>query len=186
MSEEVEFHQPGGVPITPQARRFGYEFPVFVSKTVWAGQCLFVGSPNKRGTSTERRITELLQYCYDGMTKKLAVQDDFISYTFKAWYWCAVNRDRTKKRRIRLGARLFLADASSPWLYIFNPEEDTLDELTKGTPTATGTVANESTVGSSEDSGPAVHLYGEGGDVFERSTADSTGEPADEHTDGQD
>ena len=187
MSEEDHLYCPGGIPITPQARRFGYEFPVYVSKTVWAGQCLYVGTPNKHGTSTERRIIELLQYCYDGMIKKLAVQDDFVFYQFKVWYWCSVNRTKKKKRRAMLAARLFQdPDTQGPWLYIFNPKEDSIDELTKGTDAPTGAVADESTVGSSEDSGPPVHLYDEGGDVFEGSVGDSAGEPVDEHTDGQD
>jgi hypothetical protein len=191
MTDETLDYQPGGVPISPQAKRFGYEFPVYVSQTVWDDQC--IGHfPHRFNTHTEKRIVELLQYCYDGMLKKLSVEDDFILYYFKVWYFDRdlpkkVGRKLPKKKRARLAARLFRdPDTQGPWLYIFNPKEDSIDELTKGTDARTGAVADESTVGSSEDSGPPVHLYDEGGDVFEGSVGNSAGEPVDEHTDGQD
>jgi hypothetical protein len=178
VSEEHAHYHPGGVPITPQARRFGYEFPVYVSHTVWDAQCSWTEGIH---TNTEKRIVELLQFCYDGMLKKLAVQDDFVSYAFKIWYFDRTLPKRTgrklpKKKRARLGARLFLSEETKPWLYIFNPEEDTLDELTKGTVPADRQFSDEMPSGSGETDRPAVHLHGED---F------STGAPVDEQSDGQ-
>ena len=130
-------YYPTGIPITPQARQFGYEFPVYVSQTVWDDQCVWNG-PMRYNTHTEKRIIELLQHCYEGMCKKLAVQDDFVSYAFKIWYFDRTLPKRTgrklpKKKRAQLGARLFLdPEEGTPWLYVFNPEEDSTDELKKG------------------------------------------------------
>ena len=138
MSDDKTHYHPVGIPVTPQAHQFGYEFPVYVSKCVWSAQCLWVIGPKGKGTTPDRRIVELLGYCYGGMIKKLSVQDDFTSYSFKVWYWCPVNRDKKKQRRVRLGARLFLVpEKDTPWLYIFNPDEDTFDDLDKasGEPT---------------------------------------------------
>ena len=141
------YYHLGGVPITPQARKFGYEFPVYVSKNVWSQQCMW---DHGRGTSTDRRILELLQYAYDGMIKALSVSDDFVSYWFKVWYWQRdASKTKKKKGRTRLGARLFRTpEDGTPWLYIYNPAKDTLDELTSGE----APVADDDTVGSSETS----------------------------------
>jgi len=187
MTDQNSYFYPGGVPITPQARRFGYEFPMYVSKNVWNAQCIYVGNTNKYRTNTERRIVELLQYCYDGMAKKLAVQDDFVYYTFKIWYWCPVNRNKTKKRRARLAARLFLdPDTNKPWLYIFNPTEDKINELTEGKEPTTDQLAIGDTGGCRKDSGQPVHVHGEIGDILEGSSAAGSGEPVDEQSNGQD
>ena len=135
--QEESRYYPTGVPITPQASQFGYEFPVYVSATVFKNQCLWHG-PMRYNTNTEKRIVELLQHCYEGMCKKLAVQDDFVSYAFKIWYFDRTlpkraGRKLPKKKRARLGARLFLdPEDDTPWLYIFNPEEDSVNDLKKG------------------------------------------------------
>ena len=130
---ENSYYHPGGVPITPQARRFGYEFPVYVSENVWGKACLSSGIRQMHNTTLDRRIIELLQHCYDGMAKKLATDDGFLFYYFKIWYWDRSRRDAKKKSRARLGARLFLDPSTDgPWLYIFEPNVDSIDALEQG------------------------------------------------------
>lgn len=134
-SEELAdaLYFPAGITITPQARRFGYEFPVYVSDVVWSNYCMYSGS-SRHGTNQHRRIVELLQYCYDGMTKRLAVSDDFVFYYFKIWFYdrYATGKEK-KKHRVRLGARLFIdPQTGGPWLYIFHPERDHIQDLKKG------------------------------------------------------
>jgi len=132
---EGSYYHPGGVPITPQAHRFGYEFPVYVSNIIWGDMCIAVGIPQRHDTGLEKRIWHLLQYCYDGMAKKLAAEDDFLFYEFKAYYW---DRDRPtakKMTKVKLGARLFLDPSTDgPWLYIFIIGVDGIDALKKGEP----------------------------------------------------
>lgn len=126
-------YHPAGVPVTPQARQFGYEFPVHVSTTVWREQCVAIGIMSRHNATLDRRIIELLQYCYDGMLKKLTQQDDFLYYPFKIWYWDRNRPQAKKKRRARLGARLFLDPSTGgPWLYIFNEKVDSIDALEPG------------------------------------------------------
>lgn len=130
--QQDSYYYPGGVPITPQAKRVGYEFPVYVSKNVWADHCSWT---HGRGTNTDKRIFELLTYAWEGMLKRLAVSDDFLQYFFKIWYWGkTVPKASKKKTRTRLGARLFLdPDTGGPWLYIYSTfRNDTLDDLKKG------------------------------------------------------
>jgi hypothetical protein len=131
---EDSYYHPDGIPITPQARRFGYEFPVYVSKLVWGKVCVAVGIPSKHGTNLEKRIWHLLQYCYEGMAKKLAAEDDFLYYDFKVWYW---SRDRPNAKKMQkwiLGARLMLDPSTDgPWLYIFAPNVDQIEDLEHGT-----------------------------------------------------
>ena len=130
---EDSYYHPDGIPITPQARRFGYDFPVYVSKGVWAAFCIASDIPSKHDTDLEKRIWHLLQYCYDGMTKKLATSDDFVSYQFKIWYWSRKKPNAKKMSRARLGARLMLDPSTdTPWLYIFDPLVDYIDLLEKG------------------------------------------------------
>lgn len=127
------YYHPAGVPVTPQARKFGYEFPVYVSKNVWATCCIATGIPSSRGTTLDRRVHELLQYCYEGMIKKLATQDDFLWYPFKIWFWSRNRPNSKKKQRLRLAARLFLDPSmEGPWLYIFAENVDSIDALEKG------------------------------------------------------
>ena len=137
--EDADSHyfHPGGVPVTPQARRFGYEFPVYVSTTVWAAQCISEGIASRHSQNLEKRIWHVLQACYDGMAKKLSVSDDFVYYDFKLWYWDREAPKASKQRRIKLGARLLLDPSTDgPWMYIFNPYVDLIDELEEGQPPA--------------------------------------------------
>lgn len=132
---EDAYYHPSGIPITPQARRFGYEFPVYVSDVVWSTLCVSTGIPSKHGTNIDKRIFHLLQYCYDGMTKELARHDDFVYYSFKAWYWDRKRPGAKKQSKIKLGARLLLDPSTGgPWLYIFDPNVDTIDMLKAGAP----------------------------------------------------
>ena len=129
--DDSSYH-PAGVPLTPQARRFGYEFPVYCSQYIWKTMCVASGVSSKRNTNTEKRINHLLQYCYDGMIKKLATQDDFVFYEFKVYFWDRSNSKRTKMIKEWVGARLLLDPSTEgPWLYIFSPFVDKIDTLTK-------------------------------------------------------
>ena len=133
MTEPHPYYYPSGIPLGPQARKFGYDFPVHASKRVWNDQCVWTGMPSRFNTSTDIRIFALLQCCYEGMTKRLAVSDDFVHYKFKVWYWDRTRKTSKKKRRAQLGARLFLhPDTNTPWMYIFNMLEDTANELKEG------------------------------------------------------
>jgi len=134
--QQDSYYHPGGVPITPQAVRFGYEFPVYVSKHVWGTACVAEGIPSKHSTNLDKRIWHLLQYCYEGMAKKLATEEDFLWYGFKVRYWDR-NRPKAKKQvKDRYAARLFLDPSTDgPWLYIFDPSVDHIDTLEKGSMT---------------------------------------------------
>lgn len=133
--KDGHWYYAGGIPVGPQARRMGYEFPVHVSKTVWKNQCMWRGA-SRLQTTADKRIFELLQSCYDGMLKRLTQEDDFVFYYFKTRYWPAdAGSGIRKKKRARLGARLFLDPSTEgPWLYIFDPEADTADQLEQGDP----------------------------------------------------
>ena len=136
---EDSYYHPAGVPVTPQARQFGYEFPVHVSTTVWREQCVAIGIMSKHNTGLDRRVIELLQYCYDGMLKRLTQSDDFLYYYFKIWYWSRSSPQARKKKRGRLGARLFLDPSTGgPWLYIFAPNIDSIEDLERGEALQTG------------------------------------------------
>lgn len=130
---ENSYYHPGGVPLTPQARRFGYDFPVYASDEVWRACCVSLGIMSKHGETLEKRIWHLLQSCYEGMAKKLAVEDDFLLYYFKIWYWRRGTPNAKKQGRARLGARLMLDPSTEgPWLYIFDPRVDKIDALVQG------------------------------------------------------
>ena len=134
---EDSYYHPAGVPISPQARRFGYEFPVYVSDVVWKKVCVAHGIPSKHDTNLEKRIWHLLQYCYDGMSKKLATEDDFLWYEFKVFYWDRDRPNAKKMQRWKLAARLFLDPSTGgPWMYIFAPNVDSVDTLKAGDPPA--------------------------------------------------
>jgi hypothetical protein len=183
---EDSYYNPGGVPITPQARRFGYEFPVYVSEGVWRDVCVPQGIASRHAQNLEQRIWHLLQYCYEGMTKKLATEDDFLQYFFKIWYWPRYRPDARKKARARLGARLFLDPSTEgPWLYIFNPRVDDIDALTRGEPDEqsgeTGEAADAISQ-ISEGSGELSPRPQTGPDLYEDPTRDSEfgeGDPGD-------
>jgi len=127
------YYHPGGIPVTPQARRFGYEFPVYVSKHVWGVACIAEGIPSKHGTNLDKRIWHLLEYCYEGMAKKLATSDDFLYYEFKLKFWDRKRPKAKKQTKAKFGARLMLDPSTDgPWLYIFDPLVDTIDTLEPG------------------------------------------------------
>ena len=132
-SEEREnaCYEPAGVPITPQARQLGYEFSVYVSDRVWRDACMYKGA-SKHRTSLDKRIFELLASCYTGMLKRLTQTDDFVFYKFKHFYWpvnaTAVARKKCKRQ---FGARLFLDSQELPWLYIFDLDWDSIENLKK-------------------------------------------------------
>ena len=131
--QEHPYYYPTGTPVTPTARRFGYEFPVYVSNTVWHNVCTWIGGTSRVNTHTDKRIFELLQYCYEGMMKKLTQDDGFVAYEFKVWYWRRFKPEARKKGRARLGARLFLIpETGGPWLFIYDPNGDSLSDLDKG------------------------------------------------------
>ena len=118
-----------GIPVTPQATRLGYEFPVYVSENVWANCCAYNGS-SRHDTNLDRRINELLASCYEGMLKKLTQTDDFVFYEFKHWFWERyATAAKSKKEKAKLGARLFLGEDGGPWLYIFDPVMDNGSDL---------------------------------------------------------
>lgn len=125
-------YKPSGIPVTPQARKLGYEFPVYVSDVVWRQACVFAGS-SRLETTLDRRIYELISSCYDGMIKRLTQDDEFVYYKFKHWFWPPLANANTKKKRKRtFGARLFLNENGEPWLYIFDIERDSIEALEKG------------------------------------------------------
>ena len=135
---EHSYYHPGGVPVTPQARRFGFEFPVYVSKAVFGMACIAEGIASKHNTHTEKRIWELLESCYAGLGKKLAVSDDFIYFGFKHYYWGRTRYEAKKQIKGGFGARLLLDPSTNgPWLYIFAPRVDDIDVLVKGQPPIT-------------------------------------------------
>lgn len=123
---------PTGIPVTPQARRIGYTFPVYVSHTVFAKACKWDGH-SRFQTNFDKRINELIVHAYDGMIKRLATSDDFVFYKFKCWFWDRyASRDAKKKRMDKFGARLFLDKDGSPWMYIFDLKKDRIENLEKG------------------------------------------------------
>ncbi len=116
------------IPISPQARRFGYTMDVYVTKRVWKSQCSWQDSRS----NTDKRIYEILRSCFNGLSKALAVNDDMVSFTFKHWS-LSQNPKARKQIQYKLGARLLLNPGTeAAWLLIFDPENDTVDELTRG------------------------------------------------------
>jgi len=157
---EDSYYHPGGVPITPQARRFGYEFPVYVSDVVWSKVCIAINIPSRKGANLEQRIWHLLQYCYDGMAKKLATTDDFLYYEFKAHFWSRDRPAAKKKQKWKLGARLLLDPSTDgPWLYIFAPNVDSIDTLEKGDPPDEKVESDSSDFADFESDGAGGHVH---------------------------
>ena len=151
-------YKPAGVPVTPQARRLGYEFPVYVSDVVFNTACRWNGI-SRFETNVDRRIYELMQYAYEGMLKKLTQQDDFLYYPFKVWFWDRdANAKTKKKRRRRYGARLFVQEDGSPWMYIFDPRADRIERLEKGELSDEVEQVNGAGVASESD-GPSGHVH---------------------------
>jgi len=130
---ENSYYHPGGVPITPQARKFGYEFPVWVSENAWNTCCISIGVKSAHNQTLDGRILRLLMSCYEGMAKKLASDDGFLWYDFKHWFWSRNRPEAKKMIKMKLAARLFLDPLTDgPWLYIFAPNVDSIDDLEQG------------------------------------------------------
>ena len=114
----------GCIPLTPQATRFGYAFPVHVTRSVWAESISWVKQKGKE-TSAEKRIYDLLDSCYKGMGKALSTQIDMVQYEFKHWFWDRLRPKATKPIKAVYGARLLLdPETEEPWLLIFDPVRD--------------------------------------------------------------
>lgn len=127
-------YQPGEdcVPVTPQARTLGYPFPVYITKNVWS-EC--VSWPGGRNTSPDRRIYETVSSAYEGMLKRLSVDDQMVQYEFKHWYWSKSRPKAKKPRKITLGARLLIDfETDEPWMLIFDPEFDDDRVVVRGEP----------------------------------------------------
>lgn len=136
-SEQAHSHYwpgEGTIPITPQATRFGYVFPVYVTNTVWGEAITWV--PRKKvETNADKRIYDLLDSCYKGMGKALATEPDRVYYNFKHWFWHREKPRATKPIKANYGARLLLdPETDEPWLLIFDPERDDERVLKKGEP----------------------------------------------------
>lgn len=129
-SEHHHYWPDGLVPITPQARQYGFVMDVYVTPHLWRTTCTWTEG---HGKNTDYRLLELIQSCYGGMAKALSTCDDMVSYTFKHWY---SRRDRPKakkKIRMKVGARLLLhPETEEPWLLLFDPDYDFKDQLKKG------------------------------------------------------
>lgn len=118
------------IPVTPQARRYGYVFDVYVTKRVWKDMCVWSEGQN---LSTDKRLWQLLDSCYRGLGAALSVHDDFVSFTFRHWYKKKRKPKAKKMAKIKLGARLLLhPETEEPWLLLFDPEYDFTDQLKKG------------------------------------------------------
>lgn len=130
--EQHHHYWPGEctIPLTPQALRYGFKFKVYCTHAVWGDAVTWTTHKKHKEVSSETRIYDLLHACYSGLQSKLATADDFVYFEFK--HWC-LNRHRPeakKKRKMILGARLFLdPDNNEPWLLIFEPGIDALEEV---------------------------------------------------------
>lgn len=122
----------GQIPITPQARNYGFPMEAYVTPFVWNRYCSWTEA---RGTHTDKRLYELLESVWLGMDKALARNNDCVGFSFKHFYWRR-NKPRSKKKgRGKLGVRLFLhPETEEPWLLIFNPVHDMANHLKKGEP----------------------------------------------------
>ena len=159
-SVEQEHHHywpgDGTIPITPQAVRFGYVFPVYVTNSCWA-ECI-TWTPRKGvDTSAEKRIYDLLDSCYKGMGKRLASEPDSVAYTFKHWFWDRLRPKAKKPTKAKYGARLLLdPETEEPWLLIFCPDRDGKEVLKYGEPeTDRGNETPASELGLGDDASVA-------------------------------
>lgn len=142
------------VPITPQASRFGYVFPVYVTRTVWN---LSVAWKQGKNTNPDKRIYELLDSCWKGMGKALSSEPDRAMYSFKHWYWRRERPKATKQARTTFAARLFLhPETEEPWMLIFHPVTDDMRVVDYGEHETDreddGLSAEEEALGVSSDS----------------------------------
>ena len=139
ITEEHSYYWPSDVlvPITPQARRAGFEYPMYVTPAIWS-KCLgWTGQSTKRKTSADKRIFQLLESCSDGLTSRLSAdsadEEGFLYFQFKHFYW-EKGRDKAKKKaQIKVGCRLLLdPDTKAPWMLLLDPDYDYAIELKKG------------------------------------------------------
>ncbi len=132
-TDDTEGHHywPDGlVPVTPQAREFGYVFDVYVTPRIWKDMCVWAEG---RKTNTPKRLMELLESCYKGLSKALSVNDDMLYFSFVHWYVPKGRPNAKKRAKTKLGARLLLhPETEEPWLLLFDPEYDFADQLKKG------------------------------------------------------
>ena len=123
----------GCIPITPQARRLGWTYPVYVTQSVWTYR---VSWKQGKDTSTDKRIFDLLDSCWKGMGKALATEPERLSYSFKHWYWPKDRPKAKKQAKAQLAARLLLdPETEEPWILIFDPITDHDGVLKHGEPT---------------------------------------------------
>lgn len=123
----------GCIPISPQARRVGWTYEVYVTRSVWSG-CIS-WTPNKK-SNPDKRIFELLESTWQGMGKALSEEGDRLMYRFKHWYWERGRPKARKQRMAKLGARLLLdPETEEPWILIFDPQRDGNEVLKHGEPT---------------------------------------------------
>ena len=117
----------GCIPITPQARRLGWAYDVYVTRDVWAHAITWTSKDNgkKNKSNADQRIFELLEGCWKGMGAALAVAPDMVSFKFKFWYWQRHRPNAKKPIRGNFAARLLLdPETEEPWVLIFNPATD--------------------------------------------------------------
>lgn len=133
--EPIHSHYwPGGecIPITPQARRLGWEYDVYVTSQIWS-RCI-TWTPDKK-TNPDKRIFQILDSAWIGMGKALTTDPDRVMYTFKHWYWPLGRPKARKKVQITVGARLLLdPDTDKPWILLFHPLYDTPEVIRRGEP----------------------------------------------------
>jgi len=135
------FYWPEGlIPITPQARRVGFQFSVYVTKTIWSRACSWTGPApiSIYKTSPDQRIFELLNSAHEGLQKRLAGSDEedgFLYYRFKHFFWDKGRPKAKKKSSMKIGCRLFLhPDTQRPWMLFFDPDYDYESMLKKKEP----------------------------------------------------
>jgi len=142
MTEDIDDHSyyyPSDklVPITPQARRAGFEYEMYITPALWSKAVSWTGQSSKRKTNTDKRIYQLISSCSDGLTKKMAADpedaDGFVYFRFKHFYWQAGRDAAKKKAKTKVGCRLFIHPTTGqPWMLLFDPDYDYAIELEKG------------------------------------------------------
>lgn len=132
-TEQVHSHYwpgEGCIPISPQARRLGWEFEVYVTRSVWS-RCI-TWTPDKK-SNPDKRIFELLEAAWQGMGKALAAEPDCVFFKFKHWFWQHGRPKATKQVGFQFGTRLLLdPETEEPWILIFDPEYDNEEVLKRG------------------------------------------------------
>ncbi len=139
ITEEHSYYFPSKelIPITPQARRSGFEYEMYVTPALWSKVLGWANQSSKRKTNADKRIYQLLESCSDGLQKKLSSDPDdaegFVYFRFKHFYWEKGRDDAKKKAKMKVGCRLFLHPVTQqPWMLCFDPDYDYALELEKG------------------------------------------------------